>query len=127
MSSGIERIRAITLGTTDMPRSVKFYKSLGLKLCSGGEDARFTTFDAGDSSLNLIGGEMNERTRWWGRVVFHVADVDALYALASMMALKPHAPPQDAPWGERYFHITDPEGHELSFARPLTDDERAQT
>ncbi|MEC8370717.1 MAG: VOC family protein, partial [Pseudomonadota bacterium] len=21
--------------------------------------------------------------------------------------------------GERYFHITDPDGHELSFARPL--------
>jgi uncharacterized glyoxalase superfamily protein PhnB len=27
--------------------------------------------------------------------------------------------PSDAPWGERYFHVTDPDGHELSFARPL--------
>ncbi|MGH8701888.1 MAG: VOC family protein, partial [Burkholderiales bacterium] len=27
--------------------------------------------------------------------------------------------PADAPWGERYFHISDPDGHELSFARPL--------
>jgi uncharacterized glyoxalase superfamily protein PhnB len=27
--------------------------------------------------------------------------------------------PADAPWGERYFHIHDPNGHELSFARPL--------
>ncbi|MEE9270499.1 MAG: VOC family protein, partial [Candidatus Krumholzibacteria bacterium] len=25
-----------------------------------------------------------------------------------------------AEWGERYFHITDPDGHELSFARPLS-------
>ncbi|MEC7657646.1 MAG: VOC family protein, partial [Pseudomonadota bacterium] len=25
----------------------------------------------------------------------------------------------DASWGERYFHITDPDGHELSFAHPL--------
>jgi hypothetical protein len=24
-----------------------------------------------------------------------------------------------APWGERYFHIQDRDGHELSFARPL--------
>jgi hypothetical protein len=24
--------------------------------------------------------------------------------------------PQDAPWGERFFHVTDPDGHELSFA-----------
>ena len=33
-----------------------------------------------------------------------------------------HAPefaPRDAAWGERYFHVRDPDGHELSFARPL--------
>ena len=30
-----------------------------------------------------------------------------------------HAEPADAPWGERYFHVRDPDGHELSFARPL--------
>jgi catechol 2,3-dioxygenase-like lactoylglutathione lyase family enzyme len=27
--------------------------------------------------------------------------------------------PRDASWGERYFHMSDPEGHELSFARPI--------
>jgi len=27
--------------------------------------------------------------------------------------------PRDASWGERYFHMPDPDGHELSFARPL--------
>ena len=27
--------------------------------------------------------------------------------------------PQDASWGERYFHMRDPDGHELSFAPPL--------
>jgi uncharacterized glyoxalase superfamily protein PhnB len=27
--------------------------------------------------------------------------------------------PHDAEWGERYFHVTDPDGHELSFAWPL--------
>jgi catechol 2,3-dioxygenase-like lactoylglutathione lyase family enzyme len=115
----IERISAVTLGTTDMARSVKFYRTLGFSVRSGGEDADFTTFDAGATSLNLIAGEMAGRARWWGRVIFYVADVDALYALASLMALKPHAPPEDGPWGERYFHITDPDGHELSFARPL--------
>ena len=29
------------------------------------------------------------------------------------------AVPRDAEWGERFFHLTDPDGHELSFARPL--------
>jgi uncharacterized glyoxalase superfamily protein PhnB len=28
--------------------------------------------------------------------------------------------PTDAPWGERYFHLRDPDGHELSFAKLLT-------
>jgi len=27
--------------------------------------------------------------------------------------------PRDAAWGERFFHLTDPDGHELSFAWPL--------
>jgi len=27
--------------------------------------------------------------------------------------------PKDAPWGERFFHVTDPDGHEISFAEPL--------
>jgi len=27
--------------------------------------------------------------------------------------------PHDGEWGERFFHLIDPDGHELSFARPL--------
>jgi hypothetical protein len=27
--------------------------------------------------------------------------------------------PRDAAWGERYFHMPDPDGHQLSFARPI--------
>ncbi len=33
-------------------------------------------------------------------------------------ALMPDSP-TDAPWGERFFHVTDPDGHELSFAELL--------
>jgi hypothetical protein len=25
----------------------------------------------------------------------------------------------DAPWGERYFHIREPDGYQLSFAKPI--------
>jgi uncharacterized glyoxalase superfamily protein PhnB len=32
---------------------------------------------------------------------------------------QPQAPPCDAPWGERFFHVVDPDGHEISFAWPL--------
>ena len=40
-------------------------------------------------------------------------------AMALDAGHRPEFPPRDAPWGERYFHVRDPDGHELSFARPL--------
>jgi len=56
----------------------------------------------------------------WGRVILWVDDVDAMYERVRCAGGSPDAPPSDATWGERYFHVRDPDGHELSFARPLT-------
>ena len=56
-------------------------------------------------------------------MILHVDDVDALYQRLVGAGLSPDSTPQDAPWGERYFHITDPDSHELSFARRLVDGE----
>jgi uncharacterized glyoxalase superfamily protein PhnB len=53
-------------------------------------------------------------------VIFHVSDVDELHARVVASGYLPDTEPSDAAWGERYFHLTDPDGHELSFARPLT-------
>src|SRR2546430_1863307 len=53
-----------------------------------------------------------------GRLVFHVEDVDALWRRFNELGFKPEKP-QNASWGERYFHMLDPDGHELSFACPL--------
>ena len=98
----IEGISAITLGTHDMARAVRFYGALGFDLLYGGEAAAFTSFRAGSGYLNLT-----------------VADVDALHARALAAGYQPSTQPRDAEWGERYFHLSDPDGHELSFARPL--------
>ena len=107
----------MTLATRDMRASIAFYTALGFKMAHGGPDARLTSFHAGESFLNIIAkpGEF----RWWGRVIFHVDDVDAMQARAVAAGFAPQAEPRDAPWGERYFHLSDPDGHELSFARPL--------
>jgi catechol 2,3-dioxygenase-like lactoylglutathione lyase family enzyme len=75
--------------------------------------------DPGTSYLNLIAQLADRQWSWWGRVIFHVADVDGLYARARAAGFSPAMAPRDAEWGERYFHLTDPDGHELSFARPL--------
>ncbi|MGE3272107.1 MAG: VOC family protein [Chloroflexota bacterium] len=115
----IETISAITLATHDMPRSVRFYRSLGFGLHYGGEDATFTSLTVGGSYVNIVLVAPEQAWSWWGRIIFHVSDVDAMYQRALQLKLEPQFEPQDAPWGERYFHLTDPDGHELSFARPL--------
>jgi catechol 2,3-dioxygenase-like lactoylglutathione lyase family enzyme len=115
----IEGISAITLATHDMARTVAFYQALGFVLKFGGPTAAFTSFHAGAGFLNLTRVSSEKQWSWWGRVIFHVADVDTVYARACAAGLAPAFAPRDAAWGERYFHIVDPDGHELSFARPL--------
>jgi catechol 2,3-dioxygenase-like lactoylglutathione lyase family enzyme len=102
-----------------MARSVAFYASLGFVLKYGGPQAPFTSFHAGAGFLNLTAARPEWLWSWWGRAIFYVDDVDAVHARAVAAGLRPQAPPRDASWGERYFHITDPDGHEISFARPL--------
>ena len=115
----IEALSAITLITRDMTRAVTFYESLGFERAYGGGCAAFTSFRAGDGYLNLILDPRRTRPSWWGRAIFHVSSVDEVYRRALAAGLEPEAPPRDAEWGERYFHLCDPDGHELSFARPL--------
>ena len=102
-----------------MTNSVRFYRDvLGMEIIYGGEDDCFSSFRTKEGNgpiLNLEQG--NSMTGWW-RMIFYVADVDAIWACLQEKGFHPESP-QDASWGERYFHMPDPEGHELSFARPL--------
>ena len=50
-----------------------------------------------------------------------VARSQGVYAQTVGAGYQPDTAPRDAQWGERYFHVTDPDGHELSFARPCHD------
>lgn len=112
----IESISAVTLATRDMARAVRFYDALGLQRAYGGPAADFTSYRVGEGHLNLM--RVDGRGAWagWGRVILYVDDVDAMHAHVLDHGLRPEASPRDAPWGERYFHLVDPDGHELSFA-----------
>ena len=115
--STIESISALTLATRDMARAVAFYQSLGLEIVHGGASSPFTSLRAGSGFVNLT-LEVERQWSWWGRAIFYVSDVDAMYRRAIDAGFMADTTPRDAEWGERYFHITDPDGHELSFARP---------
>ena len=114
----VEKVSAVTLRVTNMQTSVRFYKNvLGLEIIYGGEGSSFTSLRIAEGTpiLNLEEGEPTIR---WGRLIFHVSDVDRFWAHVSENGFRPETP-QDASWGERYFHMFDPDGHELSFARPI--------
>jgi catechol 2,3-dioxygenase-like lactoylglutathione lyase family enzyme len=112
-----ESLSAVTLGVTDMAASCAFYGVLGFESVHGGPDSPFTSYGVGAGFLNLQLVEHTEVA--WGRFIVHVDDVDAMYDRALAAGITPTMAPSDAPWGERYFHIDDPDGHEVSFARPL--------
>jgi uncharacterized glyoxalase superfamily protein PhnB len=97
---------------------VAFYEALGFSIVHGGANEAFTSFAVGGSFLNLT-SEPHDPVRLWGRAIFYVSDVDAFYRKVKALGIEPQFEPRDAPWNERYFHLTDPDGHELSFARPL--------
>ena len=116
----VERIDAITLATVNMAESVAFYEALGFVISFGSASESFATLDSGSCFVNLWAVDETARPHvWWGRIIFHVDDVDQIYRKALDAGLSPLAEPRDAPWGERFFAITDPSGHDPSFAKPL--------
>jgi catechol 2,3-dioxygenase-like lactoylglutathione lyase family enzyme len=113
----IEYISAVTFAVRDMAHSIEFYRRLGFELSYGGDRASFSSMNAGEAFVNLVMSPGYEH-KWWGRVIFRVDDVDAHYRALQAQGLEPESP-RDAPWGERFFHVIDPDGHEISLAELL--------
>ncbi len=137
--SQVNRISAVTLTIKNMERSCSFYSQIpGFKLTYGGtSNDSFTTYQIGRynniSFLNLelkkllsrdddLDHENNSNN--FGRIIFYTDDVDRLYTyfktnktIFNLIQLENE--PVDAPWNERYFHMREPDGFQLSFAQPI--------
>jgi catechol 2,3-dioxygenase-like lactoylglutathione lyase family enzyme len=119
MAPRMEKISAVTLRVVNMTESVRFYRDvLGMELVYGGEGTGFSSLRAKDTQSAILNLEKGKPVTRWGRLIFYVTDVDALWNHLKDRGFDPEIP-RDASWGERYFHMPDPDGHELSFARPL--------
>ena len=125
----VTKISAITLPVSDMKKSVEFYSKIpNFKIVYGGSEAQFTSFlidDAVKSYLNLKLGKTHSTD--FGRIIFYTDDVDDLFTYMqddkTVSELgKFESKPQDAIWGERFFHMLDPDGYKMSFATPLGDE-----
>ena len=117
-----ESISAITLVTADMAASVAFYGVLGSEVVFGGVEASFTTLKLNDEQfLNLqFDATWVPPERVWGRFILWVDNVDSVYDAFVAAGFAPLMAPSHAVWEERYFHILDPAGHEISIARQIS-------
>src|SRR5207244_6888470 len=115
----VEKISAVTCRVSNRKSSVQFWRDvLGMEVLYGGEGAFFSSLRAGEAESGILNLEQGKPVDGWGRLIFHVADVDAIWRRFNELGFKPEKP-RNASWGERYFHLLDLDGHELSFARPL--------
>jgi catechol 2,3-dioxygenase-like lactoylglutathione lyase family enzyme len=134
--SEVERISAVTLIVKDMNRSCRFYSNVpGFKLTYGGSSAdSFTTYQIGRfrniTFLNLelqksLDSDINENNNknHFSRTIFYTENVDKLHSyfkdnrmILNLIELENE--PVNAAWNERYFHMRDPDGFQLSFAQP---------
>jgi catechol 2,3-dioxygenase-like lactoylglutathione lyase family enzyme len=119
MALRVEKISAVTFRVAKMTESVRFYRDvLGMEVVYGGEGTSFTSLRTQDAKAPILNLEQGRSVPGWGRLILYVADVDAYWGYLRAKGFHPETP-QDAFWGERYFHMPDPDGHELSFARPI--------
>jgi catechol 2,3-dioxygenase-like lactoylglutathione lyase family enzyme len=144
----VYRISAITLNVKNMEKSCLLYSKIpGFRLTYGGKPSdSFTTFEIGKESkaattyLNLeLTKEENDNADFnnkfnlerktkgnkdFGRIIFHTDNVDKLYSYMKhdeyiSKSIVFENEPTNASWGERFFHIREPNGYQLSFAQPL--------
>jgi catechol 2,3-dioxygenase-like lactoylglutathione lyase family enzyme len=129
----VYKISAITLSIENMEKSCKFYSAIpGFKIVHGGSNHdTFTTFKIGEDITTYLNLELRTNTlthvdnrRNFGRIIFYTEDVNGLYSrfkndvsISKLVSFENE--PTDALCGERFFHMRDPDGYQLSFATPI--------
>ena len=114
-------INAVTLVTADMARSYAFYAALGFDThASAGRTRRSRPTASATASSTCSSTPRTRRCRRSGAASSSGSPTSTRCTRARRAhGYAPEMAPADAPWGERYFHLRDPDGHELSFARLL--------
>lgn len=125
------RFNAIGIAVADMAASLAFYRTLGLDIPDGAEDAPHVeieltpgvklmldthdTVRASEPDWTPLGrGQMN--------LAFECAspaDVDETYKTIINAGHRGHLEPWDAFWGQRYAVVHDPDGNGIDLYAPL--------
>jgi catechol 2,3-dioxygenase-like lactoylglutathione lyase family enzyme len=118
MATMVQKISAVTFRVANMAKSVRFYRDvLGLEIIYGGEGGCFSSLRIENAPYPILNLEQGDPVTRWGRLIFHVEDVDACWAYLRGEGFHPESP-RDASWGERYFHMPDPDGSRAVVCAP---------
>ena len=124
----VSKISAVTLSVSDMEKSVDFYSRIpNFKMVYGGTDSQFTSFLIDTTAKSYLNLKLSEtHVPGASRIIFYTDDVDELFSYMESDKMlsglgKLESKPQDATWGERFFHMLDPDCYKLSFATPIGD------
>jgi len=105
-STHIKRIPHITIGVSDLKKSVFFYQDI-LDLEKVGEWPTYVEFDVGGVQLGLEPGGKFE-------IFLLVDDVDKAYQDLKEKSVKFVTEPKDQHWGGRTAAFVDPDGNMLT-------------
>ncbi|MBB0232490.1 VOC family protein [Streptomyces calidiresistens] len=128
------RVDMVGFVTADLPASLAFYRRLGIDVPPDAEGPHVeATLPGGvrvawdtEEMMRSLAPEWTPPTGSPRMVLaFHCgtpAGVDALYAeLTSARPTAAERPPWDAPWGQRYAVVRDPDGIPVDLFAPLTE------
>lgn len=106
------RLNQVTVQSTDLAESVRFYALLGLvQIVASDHYARFVCPD-GEATFSV--DEINEMTVGSGSVIyFECDDLDATVEELTASGLVFRSGPTDQPWLWREARISDPDGNEI--------------
>jgi uncharacterized glyoxalase superfamily protein PhnB len=124
-------ITAVGVSATDLRTAMAFYQLLGFAFppLAPGEDHVQSDASSGGAQLmidtaELLTGLLGEPPRPGNTAAFALrcgapAEVDALVARVSDAGHAVVTAPWDAPWGQRYATVADPDGYRVDLYAPL--------
>ena len=111
-------VEGLTLRVDDVQRSRDFYLRLpGARLVHE-RPGQFALVQVGQARVQLLPAADLPPDAPRFHVEATSPDVDALYQELHKAGVPTDGPPSDKAWGDRSFHVIDPDGNEIEVARP---------
>jgi uncharacterized glyoxalase superfamily protein PhnB len=125
----VPELNAIGIVSSDLAKSIEFYRLLGVDFPEGGEGHIEATLPSGArfmlDSEDVVKSFRPDWTREQGNqlaLAFQCAspaEVDETYARAKDAGFNAEKEPWDAFWGQRYAQLRDPDGVPVDLYAPL--------